>query len=59
VKWVHPTEDGPAAGPYEHGNETSGSIKGEKFIDWHSDYQLLKKALLLRVSQIAETNCDL
>jgi len=27
---------------YEHGNETSGSIKRREFRDWLSDYQLLK-----------------
>jgi hypothetical protein len=27
----------------EHGNEPSGSIKCEKFLDYLSDYQLLKK----------------
>jgi len=25
------------AGPYEHGNETSGSIGGGKFLDWLGD----------------------
>jgi len=34
---------GPAAGPCEYGNECSGSIKGEKFLDFLSDYWLLKK----------------
>jgi hypothetical protein len=28
----------PVAGYYKHGNETSGSIKGGKFIDWLSKY---------------------
>jgi hypothetical protein len=27
----------------EHDNEPSGSIKGEEFLDYVSDYQLLKK----------------
>jgi hypothetical protein len=27
----------------EHGNEISGSIKGGEFLDYISDYQLLKK----------------
>jgi hypothetical protein len=29
------------AGPCEHGNEPSGSIKGEKFLNQLSDYRLL------------------
>jgi hypothetical protein len=31
------------AGFYEHGNECSGSIKSGEFLDYLSDYQLLKK----------------
>jgi hypothetical protein len=27
----------------EHSNETSASIKGGEFLDWLSDFQLLKK----------------
>jgi len=27
----------------EHGNETSGFIKGGEFVDWLSDYKLPKK----------------
>jgi hypothetical protein len=30
------------AGSCEHGNKISGSIKGEKFTEQLSDYQLLK-----------------
>jgi hypothetical protein len=30
------------AGSCEHGNELSGFIKGGEFLDWLSDYQLLK-----------------
>jgi hypothetical protein len=33
---------GPRAGPCEHGNELSGSIKSTEF-DWLSDYWLLEK----------------
>jgi hypothetical protein len=29
---------GPVAGSCEHGNESSGSIKGRKFLDLLSDY---------------------
>jgi hypothetical protein len=29
---------GPVVGSYEHGNETSGSIKGGTFLDKLSDY---------------------
>jgi hypothetical protein len=31
------------AGSCEHGNEPSGSIKGEEFLDYLSDQELLKK----------------
>jgi hypothetical protein len=31
------------AGSYEHGNKASGSIKGEEFLNWLSDCQLLRK----------------
>jgi hypothetical protein len=34
---------GSMAGSCEHGNESSGSIKGEKFLDWVIDCQLFKK----------------
>jgi hypothetical protein len=34
---------GPAAGSCEHGNEHSRSIKGGEFLDYLSDYWLLKK----------------
>jgi len=30
------------AGPCERGNESSGSIKGGEFLDYLSDYELLK-----------------
>jgi hypothetical protein len=33
----------PVEGGYEHGNELLGSITGGKFLDWLSDYWLLKK----------------
>jgi hypothetical protein len=33
----------PVAGTCEHGNEPSGSIKGEEFLDQQSDYYFLKK----------------
>jgi hypothetical protein len=31
------------AGSCEHGNEPSGSIKGEKFLDYLNDCQLFKQ----------------
>jgi len=34
----------PVAGPCESGNEFSGSIKGEEFLDQLSNYLLLKKS---------------
>jgi len=33
---------GLVAGPCEHGNEPSGSMKGGEFINWLSDYWLLR-----------------
>jgi hypothetical protein len=33
------------AGFYEHGNEPSGSIKCWEFLEWLSDWWLLKKDL--------------
>jgi hypothetical protein len=29
----------------EHGNETSGSMKGREFVDWFINYQLLKDSI--------------
>jgi hypothetical protein len=34
---------GPVADCCEHGNEPSGSIKGRKFLDYLTEYSLLKK----------------
>jgi hypothetical protein len=34
---------GPVAGSWEYGNEPLGSIKGEEFLEYLSDYKLLKK----------------
>jgi hypothetical protein len=34
---------GPVASSYQQGNEPSGSIKGQRFIDQLVDCQLLKK----------------
>jgi hypothetical protein len=34
---------GRVVGSCEHGNGTSGFIKGGEFFDWLIDYQLLKK----------------
>jgi hypothetical protein len=31
------------AGFCEHGDERSSSIEGREFLDWLSDYELLKK----------------
>jgi hypothetical protein len=38
------------AGPCEHGNEPSGSMKRMEFLDQLSDFQLLKTVSSLRVS---------
>jgi hypothetical protein len=35
-------EQGPVAGSCEHGNKSSGFVKDGKFLDYHSDCQLLK-----------------
>lgn len=47
-------------GSCEHGNETSGFIKGKEFLDWLSDYQFLKKyalsSTLLKKSEITRKN---
>jgi hypothetical protein len=34
---------GPVVGPCKHGNEPPGSVEGSKFLNYVSDYQLLKK----------------
>jgi hypothetical protein len=34
---------GPVTGSREHGNESLGSIKGGEFLDYLSNYLLLKK----------------
>jgi hypothetical protein len=36
------SEQSPVTGSYEHGNVSSGTLKGWKF-DYLNDYQLLKK----------------
>jgi hypothetical protein len=33
---------GPVAGSCEHGNDISGSLRGGEFLEYLSDYQLLK-----------------
>jgi len=38
VDWIHLAQDRN----YEHGNETTGFIKGGKFLDYLSDYHLYK-----------------
>jgi hypothetical protein len=47
------------AGSCEHGNEPSGSIKGGKFLDWLSDYQLLKKDCSLELVRLPKQIVDL
>jgi hypothetical protein len=43
-KWMDTTGSGqgPVVDPCEHSNESSGSIKDGDFLDWLSDYYLLK-----------------
>jgi hypothetical protein len=38
-------------GTGEHGNEPSGFIKGREFLDYLSDYQLLKKDSIIDFSK--------
>jgi hypothetical protein len=43
VDWIQATRNrGQVVGCCEHGNEHSGSIKGEELVDQLSDYQLHK-----------------
>jgi len=42
------------AGSFEHINEPSGSVRGGKFLDQLSDYQLLKKELVVAIIIISE-----
>jgi hypothetical protein len=44
------SESGPTAGSGENGNEASGSITGGKFLDYLSDYQLLKSQVKVKVT---------
>jgi hypothetical protein len=37
------SEQGPVMGPAGHSDEPSGTIKSGEFLDYLSDYQLLKK----------------
>jgi hypothetical protein len=41
--WIRLGTSGRKGGSCEHGNEPLGSIKGGEFLDWLSDYYLLKK----------------
>jgi hypothetical protein len=43
--------EGPVAGPYKHGNESLGSIKGGEFLDHMSDYKLSGRTLPYGVSK--------
>jgi len=36
---------GPVAGPFEYDNEPSGSIRNGEFLNYLSEYQLLKNNL--------------
>jgi hypothetical protein len=39
VDWKHLAQvRRPIAGSCEHSNESSGSVKGEEFLNWLSDY---------------------
>jgi hypothetical protein len=37
VNWIHLAQDGPVAGPCEHGNEPSGSVEVREFLDGLND----------------------
>jgi len=40
---------GPVAGSYEHGNERSVYIKEWEYLDYPSDYRLLKTVILIKL----------
>jgi hypothetical protein len=39
------SEQGPVVSSCEHSNETLGSIKGGKFLDWLNDYHFSRTLL--------------
>jgi hypothetical protein len=39
---------GPAVGSFEHGNETLGSIKGVRFLDYLREYQQQQQITIIR-----------
>jgi hypothetical protein len=43
VDWIGGSGLGPVVGSCEHGTDSSGCIKGKKFIDQISNFELLKK----------------
>jgi hypothetical protein len=43
IDLAHDRDQCPVAGCYEHSNEPSDCIKGEEFLEWLIDCQLLKK----------------
>jgi hypothetical protein len=50
------SEQRPAANSCEHGNEPSGFIKGEEFLDWVSDHLLLKNLATDRYTRTTLTS---
>jgi len=47
INFYHTFHKETVAGPFEHGKETSGSIKGGEFLDYLSNCWLLKKEYAL------------
>jgi hypothetical protein len=43
MHWIQRSQDGALLGSCDHGNETSGSIKVETFLDQLGYYQFLNK----------------
>lgn len=56
VAWIHLTQDSQMAGSCENANEHLNSINNRVFLDWLSNYQILKKyaisSTMLTKSQI-------
>jgi len=46
VTLIHLAQDRDQLGTCNHGNEPSTSLKAKEFLDYLSDYQLLKKSVL-------------
>jgi hypothetical protein len=45
VDWIHLAQDRDHLWAFGHHNEPTDPVRGRKYIDWLSDYHLLKKEL--------------